>query len=110
MNGAQLLDAALEALTVVEGAVLDARPIVIDRVHAIVQELGDLRGVFDAQTDQCEDADLRGQAVLFFRMYLHVGLQKGIEVVDEVGEEMQEHGVEVLIELLQLALFQLSRL
>ena len=75
-----------------------------------MQERGNLRRVLEAQTYEGEDADVCRQAVLPLRMYAHLWLQQGVEPVDEVGEEMQEHSVEVLVELLQLLLLQLRRL
>ena len=74
-----------------------------------MQELSNLRGVLDAQTDEGEDADISRQTVLL-GLHLHLWQQQGVEVVDEVGEEVQEHGVEVLVEFLELLLLQLRRL
>ena len=42
-------------------------------------------------------------------MNLHLWLQQGIEIINKVGEKMQEHCVEVLIEFLQFLLLQLCR-
>ena len=75
-----------------------------------MQELCNFRRVLEAQTDQGKDADIGGQTVFFFRPDTHLGLQQGIEIIDEIGEKMQEDGVEVLIKFFKFLLLQLCRL
>ena len=72
-----------------------------------MEELGYLRRVLDAQTDEGEDADFGDQTVVILLLESQLGLQEGIELIDEVGVKVQEHGVEVLQQLVELALFQL---
>ena len=47
--------------------------------------------------------------MLLLRVYLHLRQQQRIEVVNEVGEQVQEHRVEVLTELLDFLLLQFRR-
>ena len=74
-----------------------------------MQELCNLRRVLESQTDQGEDADIGGQPVLLLGVDLHLWLQQSVEVVDEIGEEVQEYGVEVLVELIQFLFLQFRR-
>ena len=87
----------LEVLAVAGGTILDAGTVVVDGVHRFVQKFGYLRRVFDTQADKGEDTDVGGEPVLLFGMNLQLGLEQGVEVVDEGGEEVQEDGIEILI-------------
>ena len=49
---ANLLHALLELFPVTDGTILDFGALIIDSVHRIVKELGNLRTVLDAQTDK----------------------------------------------------------
>ena len=51
----------LKGIFVVDGSLFDMRPVVIDGVDAIMQELSYLAAVVDAQSDECEDADRSGE-------------------------------------------------
>ena len=75
-----------ETLSIVKRAILDSGTIVIDSIHRIVQELGNLRRVLNAQTYQCKYTYLCNQSVLFLWCDSHFWLQQSIEVVYEVGE------------------------
>ena len=89
--------------------ILDAGAVVIDGVDGVMQKLCYLRRVVDAQTYEGKDAYVGGELVLLLGVYLHVGLQQGVKAVDEVGEQVQENGVEVLVELFYLLLLQFGR-
>ena len=75
LRHAEQLDATLEALAIVEGTILDAGAVVIDGVDAVVEELGNLRRVLDAQADERKDADFGHQSVVFLGVDLHLGLE-----------------------------------
>ncbi len=49
---ANLLHTLLELFPVTDSTILDFGAIIIDSVHRIVKELGNLRTVLDAQTDK----------------------------------------------------------
>lgn len=53
---AEFFDVLLKLLTTCDGTVLDACTIIVDRIDAIVQELGNLRRVLNAQTYEGENA------------------------------------------------------
>ena len=54
---ANLLHTLLELFPVTDGTILDFGAIIIDSVHRIVKELGNLRTVLDAQTDKGKDTE-----------------------------------------------------
>ena len=63
---ANLLHTLLELFPVTDGTILDFGAIIIDSVHRIVKELGNLRTVLDAQTDKGKDTEGgRKTAVIF---------------------------------------------
>ena len=70
---------------------------------------GNLRGVFNAQTDKGEDADFSCETIILLGLYTYLRLQQVVEVVDKVGEEVQEDTVEVKEEFFQLFLLELRR-
>lgn len=95
------LDVFLEVFPVVECSVFDSCPIVVDGVDRIVQEVGDLRRVVDSQPDECEDSDAGVESSVFVDLDLLLGSEECVEVADEVGEEMQECGVETDVEVFE---------
>lgn len=67
-----------------------------------MQELGNLYTIVDAQTYQGINTQFGIQQFALFRDNPFVGLQQRVEVADEVGIDVQEDGIEVVVELLQL--------
>ena len=65
-----LEDAALEFVVRDDGAVLDPGLVGIDRVHGILEDLGDLFVVRDAQADEGEDAEIDIEELIFLELYL----------------------------------------
>lgn len=96
------LDKVLELLTVYGSAVLYLGAVVVDGVDRIVQELGYLGAVVDAEAYQGEDAYARSQLGLVGQRDAAVGLEELVELVDKRREEAYERGVEYLEQLLLL--------
>ena len=65
----------LKGIFVVDGSLFDMRPVVIDGVDAIMQELSYLAAVVDAQSDECEDAERSGVLSLLGLLNAFFGAQ-----------------------------------
>ena len=67
-----------------------------------MEELGDAAAVLDAQADEGEDAHVGVQRTLLGQSNPALGAQQGIEIIDKVGEQVQEGAVEHLVEFRQV--------
>ena len=78
----------VESLVVQIGAIADAGLVGIDGVDGIVEYLADLVVVVDAESDEGKDAQFGGEELVAFDGECFPFAQEGIEVADEVGENM----------------------
>ena len=69
----------LEGVFVVDGSLFDMRPVVIDGVDTVMQELRYFAAVGDAQSDKGEDADRGGELFLLGLFYALFGAQQRIK-------------------------------
>ena len=69
-----------------------------------MEQRGDLGGLRDAQLDEGEDAELRGEDVVALRDDGLAVREEGVELVHEVGIEVDEGAVEHLVELSDVVL------
>ena len=87
-----------EGIVVEVGAVTDAGLVGIDSVDGVVQYLADLVIVVDTESDEGEDTQFGGEEFVTFDGQCFPFAQEGVEIADEVGEDMEERLVELLVE------------
>ena len=75
-----------------------------------MKELGNLRTVLDAQTDKGKDTEGGRKTAVIFEHDTLFRLQEGIELLNKVREELQEGGIEILIQLTHVGLASLHLL
>ena len=75
-----------------------------------MKELGNLRTVLDAQTDKGKDTEGGRKTAVIFEHDTLFRLQEGIELLNKVREELQEGGIEILIQLAHVGLASLHLL
>ena len=75
-----------------------------------MKELGNLRTVLDAQTDKGKDTESGRKTAVIFEHDTLFRLQEGIELLNKVREELQEGGIEILIQLAHVGLASLHLL
>ena len=68
---------------------------VVDGLHRAVQEPGDLYAVVEPESHQRIDAELGGELARSAQRDALLGAEQCVEVLDEVGIDLQEYGVEV---------------
>ena len=88
----------IERLVVQVGAVANTCLVGIDGVDGVVEHLADLVVVIDSETDECEDTQFGREEFVALDGQFFPFAQKGVEVADEVREDMQERLVELLVE------------
>ena len=102
-----LLDFFLEVFARPDGVVLHFRPVVVDGVDRVAQQSGYFRRVADAQPDKCEDAEFGVEQFSLLGLDMGIGPQQGVELVHEVGVEVQEGVVGGVVEFLHIAVHHL---
>ena len=75
-----------------------------------MKELGNLRTVLDAQTDKGKDTEGGRKTAVIFEHDTLFRSQEGIELLNKVREELQEGGIEILIQLAHVGLASLHLL
>ena len=71
----------------------------IDGVDGVVEQYGYLVIIVDAETDKRENSQFGIEQFAVLRCYLLIGGEEVIELWDEIGEDMQEDGVESSVEI-----------
>ena len=98
---------SLKFISFSQSFVTDTGPVIINGSHGVTEELRYFSAVRDSQSDKGKDAEFGVQQ--FSRFGLHRFGKQGIELVYEVGKELQEGHVKVGIELFQFLVEELGR-
>ena len=88
----------IERLVVEVGTITNAGLVGIDGVDGVVEHLADLVVVIDSEPDEREDTQFGREEFVALDGQFFPFAQKGVEVTDEVREDMQERLVELLVE------------
>ena len=92
-NGAEFFDIFVEGVDV-DGLVLGQRTAVIDGLGGEEQQSGYIGRILDAQSDECEGAQLGCKREGFLLVNLSLLGQQGVELLDEGRIELEESLVE----------------
>lgn len=99
-SGSQSHDAGMELLRREGCLTAHTRLVGIDGINRIVEHLGNNLVVGDTQTEQGCYAQIGIEQLALFEHYLLLREQKGIEVRHKIREDVQEHLVKPLVELI----------
>ena len=77
------------------------KTVVVNRLWRAMQEFGNLDAVGYTQAYEGINAQVGVEEFALLRSNALVGLEKGVEIVDEIGIYVQENGIERTVEVFQ---------